>query len=82
MPLSRLKTTPLGTLTVVAILFLALIAFEIFNFDTSRFALAQILTGRSFLSVSWAAILAAAFCAIDFAGLIRVFVGHRTPFVW
>ncbi len=55
------------------ILFVALIAFEIFNFDTTQFALESLLGNVTFLSLKWATILAIAFCAIDFAGLNRLF---------
>lgn len=61
-------------LLVGGILLLALIAFEMFNFDTTRFALASLLGGVSFLGLTWAAILAVAFCAIDFAGLVHFFM--------
>jgi hypothetical protein len=55
------------------ILFLALLAFEIFNFDTTQFALQSLLGDVRFLGIMWATILAVAFCSIDFAGLIRLF---------
>lgn len=64
--------------TVVGIiLVVALIAFEMFNFDTTRFALNSILGEVAFLGVTWATILAIAFCAIDFAGLARLFTPER-----
>ncbi|HSH01328.1 MAG TPA: hypothetical protein VLL52_02340 [Anaerolineae bacterium] len=56
-----------------AILLVALLAFEVFNFDTTKFALSSLLGGVDFVGVSWAAILAIAFCAIDFAGLVYLF---------
>jgi hypothetical protein len=55
------------------ILLLALLAFEIFNFDTTQFALQSLLGDVRFLGIMWATILAVAFCSIDFAGLIRLF---------
>jgi hypothetical protein len=55
------------------ILIIALIAFEIFNFDTTRYALESLLGEVKFLGFSWAVILAIAFCAIDFAGLSALF---------
>ncbi len=55
------------------ILAVALFAFEIFNFDTTRYALRDLLGPIQFASIEWAAILAIAFCAIDFAGLARIF---------
>lgn len=60
-----------------AIMVVSLLAFEVFNFDTTRYALSNFLGGVDFLSVSWAAILAVAFCAIDFAGLVRIFTPQR-----
>jgi hypothetical protein len=59
------------------ILIVALLAFEIFNFDTTRFALQNLLGNVEFLGVHWAAILAIAFCAIDFAGLVRLFTPEQ-----
>lgn len=59
------------------ILVVALVAFEIFNFDTTRFALGSILGEVAFLGITWATILAIAFCAIDFAGLARLFTPER-----
>ncbi len=73
---------------VIGLLFLmALVAFEIFNFDTTRYALDNLLGGVAFAGVRWAAVLALAFCAIDFAGLVRFFLpeeeGAATPVgVW
>lgn len=62
---------------VGAILIVALIAFEIFNFDTTRYALQNLLGDVEFLTLQWASILAVAFCSIDFAGLIRLFTPQR-----
>jgi hypothetical protein len=55
-----------------AILTLALIAFELFNFDTTEYALENLLGIISFGGLGWATILAIAFCGIDFAGLARL----------
>jgi hypothetical protein len=60
-----------------ALLVIALVAFEVFNFDTTRFALGDILGDVSFFGITWATILAIAFCAIDFAGLARLFTPER-----
>ncbi len=57
---------------VSAILVLALLAFELFNFDTTEYALEDLLGPTSFAGVRWATILAIAFCSIDFAGLARL----------
>ena len=51
----------------------ALLAFEIFSFRTTQYALADLLGDVNFISVRWATILAVAFCAIDVAGLLRFF---------
>lgn len=59
------------------ILVVALLAFEVFNFDTTKYALANLLGDVSFLGIRWAAILAFAFCAIDFAGLAHLFTPER-----
>jgi hypothetical protein len=50
----------------------ALLAFEIFNFSTTEYALQDLLGNLTFLGVSWATILAIAFCGVDFAGIARL----------
>ena len=50
-----------------------LILFEIFNFDTSRFALDSILGSQKFARISWSSILAIAFCGIDSLSLVNMF---------
>jgi hypothetical protein len=54
------------------IIVLGLVAFELFNFSTTEFALGDLLGDLSFLGLSWATILALAFCSIDFAGIARL----------
>jgi len=56
-----------------AVLIAALVAFEIFNYSTTEFALTDLLGNLSFLGIQWATILALAFCGIDFAGIARLF---------
>lgn len=57
-----------------AILVIALLAFEIFNYSTTDFALTDLLgKNLSFIGLRWATILSIAFCGIDFAGLARLF---------
>src|SRR5215216_1580526 len=51
----------------------ALLAFEIFNYSSTLFALSDILGDLAFGPLKWAAILAFAFCGIDFAGIARIF---------
>ncbi len=58
-------------------LVVALIAFEVFNFDTTQYALRSLLGDVRFLGLAWATILAFAFCAIDFAGLAHLFTPQR-----
>lgn len=55
------------------VLVVALVAFELFNFDTTQYALANLLGDVNFVGLRWATILAVAFCAIDFAGLAHLF---------
>ncbi len=55
----------------------ALLAFELFNYSTTDFALSDLMGNLRFLDVRWATILALAFCGIDFAGLARLFTPER-----
>src|SRR5512143_325987 len=55
----------------------ALLAFEIFNFSTTQFALHDVLGDLSFAGLSWATVLAIAFCGIDFAGIARLFTPQQ-----
>ncbi len=55
----------------------ALLAFEVFNYSTTDFALADLLGDLRFLGVSWATILSIAFCGIDFAGIARLFTPEQ-----
>jgi hypothetical protein len=55
----------------------ALLAFEIFNYSTTQFALADVLGSLKFGGIPWATILALAFCGIDFAGLARLFTPEQ-----
>ena len=64
----------------------ALLAFEVFNYSTTEFALSDLLGDLSFAGISWATILALAFCGIDFAGIARLFTpeegGNELHEVW
>lgn len=52
----------------------ALVAFELFNFSTTEYALASLFGPHDALGLaSWATVLSIAFCGIDFAGLSRLF---------
>ena len=55
------------------IILCALLAFEVFNYSSTLFALQDILGNLAFGPVQWAIILAFAFCAMDFAGIARIF---------
>ena len=55
----------------------ALAAFEISNFNATRFALLDVLGDLAFGGVRWATILAIAFCGIDFAGIARIFTPEQ-----
>lgn len=55
----------------------ALFAFEIFNFSTTEFALRDVLGDLAFAGVGWSVVLAIAFCAMDFAGIARIFTPER-----
>jgi hypothetical protein len=56
------------------ILFGALLAFEVFNYSTTDFALTDLLgPNLTFMGLRWATILSIAFCGIDFAGVARLF---------
>ncbi len=55
----------------------ALLAFEMFNFSTTDYALKDLLGSLKFLGIPWATILAIAFCGIDFAGIARLFTPQQ-----
>src|SRR5512141_3393663 len=55
----------------------ALLAFEIFNYSTTQFALRDVLGELTFAGFRWATILAIAFCGIDFAGIARIFTPEQ-----
>lgn len=64
-------------LVFAAIMVGALIAFELFNFGTTEFALTDLLGDLSLGLMSWATILALAFSAMDFAGLSWLFTPKK-----
>jgi hypothetical protein len=55
----------------------ALVAFEIFNYGTTEFALHDLLGDLQFAGVGWSTILALAFCSMDFAGIARLFTPEK-----
>jgi hypothetical protein len=60
-----------------AILLLALLAFEVFNYSTTQFALADMLGDLQSGGLRWSVVLALAFCGIDFAGIARLFTPQQ-----
>jgi len=59
------------------IIVLGLAAFEIFNFSTTQFALADLLGDLHLARLSLATVLALAFSGIDFGGIARLFTPQR-----
>ena len=75
-PVFRKNAPPRGMLFGY-ILLSALLAFEIFNFGTTDFALRDLLGDLRFVGLRWATILSIAFCGIDFAGIARLFTPEQ-----
>ena len=65
-------TTIFGILIIGALLF-----FELFNYSTTHFALGDLLGDQRILGIQWATTLSIAFCAIDFAGISRMFTSEE-----
>jgi hypothetical protein len=59
------------------ILIVALLAFEIFNYSTTQFALQDMLGDLQSAGLRWSVVLAIAFCGIDFAGIARLFTPQK-----
>ena len=55
----------------------ALLAFELFNFGTTSFALQDVLGDLKFAGIQWSTMLAFAFCGMDFAGIARIFTPEQ-----
>src|SRR3989344_4151297 len=64
----------------------AILAFEVFNYSVTEYALRDLLGNLSLSGLSWATILAIAFCGIDFAGIARLFIlesgGNEPNGIW
>jgi hypothetical protein len=77
-PLS-FKKLPIRRGAVFGLILLgALLAFEVFNYSTTDFALTDLLGANlTFAGVRWATILSLAFCGIDFAGIARLFTPEK-----
>ena len=63
-----------AVLVLGIIIIVALLSFELFNYTTTEYALADLLGGLTFLGLRWSTILSIAFCGIDFAGIARLFI--------
>ncbi len=71
---SSVKTLRVRSGLVLGIIILvALVAFEVFNYSTTQYALSDLLGPLTFAGVAWSTILSIAFCGIDFAGIARLF---------
>jgi hypothetical protein len=68
----KLKLPERGA-SFLALIIGATVLFEAFNYSTTEHALGGVMSGLSFLGISWSTILALAFCVIDFAGIARLF---------
>lgn len=73
--LGKVKVNP--GLVLGLIIMTALLAFEMFNYSTTEYALRDLLGELSFAGLRWATILAVAFCGIDFAGIARLFTPEQ-----
>lgn len=73
MPKMRLKRGFMFGVLIMA----ALLAFEVFNYSTTEFALSDLLGDLRFMALRWATILSIAFCGIDFAGIARLFTPEQ-----
>lgn len=71
------KLKPRRGMAFGLIILTALVAFEIFNYSTTDYALRDLLGDLRFAGVRWATILALAFCGIDFAGIARLFTPEK-----
>jgi len=72
---ARVRLSP--SLLLGLMILTALLAFEMFNYSTTEFALKDLLGNLKFAGIRWATILAIAFCGIDFAGIARLFTPEQ-----
>ena len=61
----------------MAVIVLALAAFEIFNFSTTDFALRDILGNQGSGMLAWSMILSLAFCGMDIAGIAKILASPK-----
>lgn len=74
---AKTKTRTISLLTFV-ILLSALVAFEIFNFGTTRNVLTSMLGVEKFVGLGIAVWLAIALCSMDIGGLARMFTEEKS----
>ena len=65
------------SITTLILLF-GLVAFEMFNYSTTDYALKDLLGDLKFVGFYWSTSLAIAFCLIDFAGISKLFMPGNT----
>ena len=75
--LSLGKIKPQSGLLFGLIILSALLAFELFNYSTTDYALRDLLGDLRFAGLRWSTILSLAFCGIDFAGIARLFTPQQ-----
>ena len=74
----RGKGVSIDRLLIFGLILLAsVIAFEIYNFDSTRYSLSTFFGTAAFLGIPWATILALAFCGVDFAGVAQLFTPEK-----
>ena len=65
---------------------IALIAFDLFNYDSTRAALESFFFGATVFGMQWSVVLAIAACGIDLGGVASIFTPERgrdePMFVW
>lgn len=74
---NRIRNTDKRTLFFGLLIIGALFFFEIFNYSTTHFALQDLLGEQKTFGIRWSTALSLAFCAIDFAGISRIFTPER-----
>jgi hypothetical protein len=74
--LSRIRLRPVAFFGIIILT--ALLAFELFNYSTTQYALQDLLGDLRFGGLLWSTILSIAFCGIDFAGIARLFTPEQS----
>jgi len=65
---------------------IAMVGFELFNYDTTRYALEHFMPGHDIFGMTWPSLLAISACLVDFAGIASIIAPERGPeepvYVW